>query len=300
MESEAVTLTQLRYFARVAELGSMSAAADDLAIAQSAISMAISQLEKSIGCQLLIRRPAKGVALTEQGIVFRQRALQILTEVNNAIDLVKPGTLGGRLTAGCFTTLSAFWIPATIDHILKHHPTLDVTIREYSAPEIELALQQCEVEVALAYDFDYGREVEFRPMGSAPLHVVVGRQSQLFNADSVSLKELVGEPMILLDMGKSNAYFQSVFYKLGLEPNIKYRFESFETVRSMVARGFGYTLLNQKPHHEKSNEGLPLKHLKITDSDESLRIGIVHRRGERLSLRAEAFAEAVKGVFKNS
>ncbi|MDN6815029.1 MAG: LysR family transcriptional regulator, partial [Corynebacterium variabile] len=50
------TLTQLRYFVRVAELGSMTAASEDLYVAQSAVSSAVHQLENSLGATLFIRQ----------------------------------------------------------------------------------------------------------------------------------------------------------------------------------------------------------------------------------------------------
>ncbi|MFC7503390.1 LysR family transcriptional regulator, partial [Nocardioides sp. GCM10030258] len=48
------TLTQLRYFAAAAELGSMTAASRQLMVSQSAISTAVAQLEKELGVQLLL------------------------------------------------------------------------------------------------------------------------------------------------------------------------------------------------------------------------------------------------------
>ena len=55
-----VTLTQLRYFVKAATYGSMTKAADELRIAQSAVSAAVSQLEHQIGTQLFIRRVLAG------------------------------------------------------------------------------------------------------------------------------------------------------------------------------------------------------------------------------------------------
>ena len=62
-----VTLTQLRYFVKAATYSSMTKAADELHIAQSAVSAAISQLEQQIGTQLFIRHRARGLALTAAG-----------------------------------------------------------------------------------------------------------------------------------------------------------------------------------------------------------------------------------------
>lgn len=297
-ETKAVTLAQMRYFVRVAEIGSMSAAAQELYVAQSAVSMAIAQLEQIVGCQLLIRRRAKGVALTGEGKTFYAHCSKVLTQVNDAVDSLRPGSLKGRLTVGCFTTLAPFWIPDIIEQILVEHPDLEVDIREYDADELEKVLARREVEAALAYDFDYGRGVEFIPIGNAPIYAAFGDLHRYAGAEGVKLADLEAEPLVLLDLGKSSNYFLSVFRNMGVRPSVKYRFGNFDTVRSMVARGYGYTILNQSPVHNLTNEGLRLNRVPILDVDEGLRFGIIKREGETLSLRAEIFMNAIRDISK--
>jgi LysR family tcuABC transcriptional regulator len=66
-------LSQLRYFVRVVELGSMSRAALDLNLVQSALSQQISRLEGELSTRLL-QRTAKGVTPTEAGMAFFREA----------------------------------------------------------------------------------------------------------------------------------------------------------------------------------------------------------------------------------
>ena len=61
------TLTQLRYFAVVAELQNMTAAAERLLVTQSTLSTAIAQLEASLSTQLFVRLQTRGVRLTSSG-----------------------------------------------------------------------------------------------------------------------------------------------------------------------------------------------------------------------------------------
>ncbi|WP_313759778.1 LysR family transcriptional regulator, partial [Diaphorobacter nitroreducens] len=66
-------LRQLRYFVRVVELGSMSRAALDLNLVQSALSQQITRLEGELATRLLHRTP-RGVAPTEAGAAFFREA----------------------------------------------------------------------------------------------------------------------------------------------------------------------------------------------------------------------------------
>ncbi|WP_150460830.1 LysR family transcriptional regulator [Nesterenkonia ebinurensis] len=292
-----ITLAQLRYFVRTAELGSMTEAAGELFIAQSAISTAIAHLEEAVGYTLLVRLRSKGVALTEQGKNFYAASQHVLNSVDEAIDSLHPGRLGGSLIAGCFTTLAPSWLPEVYDSLTTVHPDLDVRIREMTAEQIEYSLLRRELEVALTYDFDYGREISFEQLCEAPIYAAVPEHSHLAGRKSVILQELAKEPLILLDMGKSTNYFLSLFRHAQLQPRIHQRFESVEVLRSMVARGHGYTILNQRPAHDLTNDGGRIVRLEIEDATSQLEIGVAHRAGEQLSRKGQAFIDECRTIF---
>lgn len=294
---DALTLTQLRYFARVAELGSMTAAADELFVAQSAVSTAMHQLEKTLGATLFIRRRSRGVLLTEQGHAFHTAALRVLDSVDEAVGALSPGQLSGSLTAGCFTTLAPYWLPEVLERLQSSSPGLTCTIREVTGDQVVSLLQRREIEVALTYDFDYGRGIDFERITEAPIYAAVAADDPLARRTSVTLAELASRPLVLLDMDKSTNYFLSLFRDAHLRPLIHQRFESMEVVRSMVARGHGYTILNQRPAHDLTNDGRTLVRLPIDGVRSRLQTGVAHRSGEPLSRKGQAFLDACRDTL---
>ncbi|MGA8391286.1 MAG: LysR family transcriptional regulator, partial [Burkholderiaceae bacterium] len=76
-------LRQLRYFVRVVELGSISRAALDLNLVQSALSQQISRLESELATRLL-QRTRKGVSSTEAGMAFFREAQLALRHAEQA------------------------------------------------------------------------------------------------------------------------------------------------------------------------------------------------------------------------
>jgi len=94
-------IRHLRNFIQIAELGSLSAAARVLYVAQPALSQQIAQLEAELGQPLLVRR-STGVALTEQGTVFYQRAQRILKDLADLGSAVQEvaGRPRGRVALG--------------------------------------------------------------------------------------------------------------------------------------------------------------------------------------------------------
>ena len=77
------TLVQLHYFAAAVEYGSMTAAARELMVSQSAISTAIAQLEKALGVTLVLRHHAHGLALTEAGRAFHSELRAFLAHLRS-------------------------------------------------------------------------------------------------------------------------------------------------------------------------------------------------------------------------
>lgn len=292
------SIPQVMYFCRSAELASMSAAADELNVAQSSISSAIAQLEKSLGSRLLERKRAKGVILTESGRRFYEAGLALLQAVDEAHEAVGSDELSGRFKAGCFVTLAQFWLARLVEAFELSFPEIQLTTKEITAGEIAPMLVRRDVEAVVSYDFDYGNEVEFIPLATATLYAAFAAGHPFASRSSVSLTDLAKEPMVLLDLGKSSNYFLSIFRQRGIQPNVRYKFQSFEAVRSMVARGHGFTLLNHAPLHNLTNDGYTLVCIPVEDPGVELGIGVVHLAEQVLSSKANAFVEVCRREFE--
>src|SRR5438093_135997 len=105
--TERVSLRQLEYFTVAVEAGTMSAAARRLHVSQSAVSVAISELERHVGVQLVLRHKAKGLTLTDAGRRLVPQARALLTGADELRTGVRElgQNLAGRLVIGCFTTI---------------------------------------------------------------------------------------------------------------------------------------------------------------------------------------------------
>ena len=105
-----VTLTQLRYFVKAATYLSMTKAADELHIAQSAVSAAVSQLEQQIGTQLFIRHRARGLALTAAGEEMLRDTRALLAHLDEVLDGAtgRVDQVHGTVRLACSVTLTPF------------------------------------------------------------------------------------------------------------------------------------------------------------------------------------------------
>ncbi|WP_108249099.1 LysR substrate-binding domain-containing protein [Planctomonas deserti] len=297
--SRDLSLTQLRYFVAAAEWESMTDAAASLYVAQSAVSTSIANLEDSLGTQLFIRRRAKGLLLTASGQELLTRARDILAAIDDAVDVLRPDTISGRLEAACFSTLAPFYLPEILHGMSTRFPELELQIRDLSADEINEAISTRAIEVALTYDLGLDPSIVRERLASVPVYAAVALDHPLAARTEVHLHELVEEPMVLLDLPVSRDYFLRAFTGLGLTPMVRHRFGSFEAVRSMVARGHGFTLLNQKPVGDYTYDGGRLHTLRVIDECPGMEIVIASASGPgALSRKARVFAEQCRRTLR--
>ena len=291
------TLRQMEYFIACAELGSMRAASENVHLTQSAISTAIADLEGSLGVQLLIRH-ARGLSLTQAGTRVLADARRIIGNVEdlqaNAHELGH--ALTGGLRVGCYSTLAPVLLPKIAADFSEAHPRVELDIIEGSHTSLEEELRNGGCELVLAYDYRatgqaLPADLEETIVRSAPPHIALPANHRLAGRRSVRLKEVVEEPFILFDLPPGGQYFLNVFSEVGLEPWVKFRTQSFETARSLVARGLGYSILTQQTVVHESYEGLGLVALPLEDELPELNIVVLQLRSGHSTRRAEAFRQ---------
>jgi len=252
-----ITLRQLGYFLAAANHQSIRKAATALNVSSPSVSMAIAQIETMMEAQLFVRRHARGLVLTEVGrdlAVSARNMLSHAREIETAGQR-SPASYAGRLNIGCLVTVAPFLIPPLLSAFTASYPRIQMRWREGNHESLVDGLETGLLDLAILYDFDVPRTLHCTPLRSMPMQVVLHADHRLARRDALNLADLVDEPLVLLDLPKSRDYFLSIFGDLGLEPRIAHRTSSFEMLRSLVANGLGYALLNFCPPLNVPNHG---------------------------------------------
>ncbi|WP_199931145.1 LysR family transcriptional regulator [Streptomyces sp. CB02923] len=280
------------YFVTAAETGTMTGAAQRLYVSQSAVSAGIGELEHQLGVQLLIRAKAKGLTLTTAGHRFLPEARALLTRSEEIqVGMREVGqTLAGRLVIGCFTTLAPFLLPRLLEEFRTAHPKVTLDFVEGSLNELQDLLREGKCEVAMLYGFDVQSGIDFEELRTVEPYVLLPPGHPLAETAEIRLPDLDGHDMIMLDVPPSLRYFTDILRCAGVIPKIRYRTESFELVRSLVARGAGYSLLLQRPAQDVSYEGRRLQVRRIAGDVDRLSVGLARPSSSRPTRRAAAFA----------
>lgn len=299
MSQPSFTLVQLRYFAAAAELGSMTAASRELMVSQSAISTAIAQLESDLGVQLLLRHHARGLTLTAAGSDFFQELRGFLAHAEELAESARSAgeVMVGQLSVGCFSTLAPFHLPRLLASYARRSPRVRVSVLEGEHAQLKRSLRSGECELALMYGYDLDDDIDRVLVDTVPPYALVAADHRLAKRKRVSLRELADEPMVLLDLPHTRTYFESVLASAGVEPRVRHRSPGYETVRTLVAHGQGFALLNQRPVHDDTYDGERVVCLALRDELEPLEVVVAWMRGVRLTRRAQGFIALARGLY---
>ncbi|WP_219414424.1 LysR family transcriptional regulator [Pseudonocardia nigra] len=261
------TLRQLEYFVAVVEEGSVTAAARRLHVSPGGVSLAISELESSLKVQLTLRRRAKGVTVTPAGrwAVEQARAVLEKSAELQEIARVVRGELVGPLRIGCFTTLSPWLLPRIIAHFTQQYPGVTVELSEGPSDGLQRRLHDGELDVVLMYSNHLAPGVDIEEIVPVRLQLVLPPTHRLAGLDEVPLREVQDEPAILLALQPAQGLVENILRAAGFEAKVRWRSTNVETIRSMVARGLGYTIIMGRPHGDRTYDGLPLAYKRIAD-----------------------------------
>lgn len=148
-----INLTHLRYFYNSALSRSLSAAARENYVSQSAISQAIFKLEQALQVQLTTHQ-RQGFKLTEEGRVLFEETKKIFSSVDNLKDRLNElkGEIGGEVKFVCTNALAQFYLPSVYLKMRKQYPNVHLKFHRGSLSFIHEALKQEKVSLGLAID----------------------------------------------------------------------------------------------------------------------------------------------------
>lgn len=298
---ENFSLRQLQYFVTVADEGTLAGAAARHHISQSAMSLAMSQLERVLGVQLFMRRRSRGIEMTDAArrVLPEVRSLLAHAGEVHATARSMGQTVSGDLSVGCFPTLTPFVLPEILRRFPQEHPDVRVNLFEGSVVEMAGRLLDGTCEMALMYDLGISEEILTTVLYSVRPYVLLAADHRLAGKTPIALADLGNEPMVMLDMPPSSQMFREVLREGGVEPDVRFVSTHFESVRSLVASGVGYSILLQRPSADFTYAGPSLVYREIADEVLSVDVVLAHARDARLTRRAQAFAMFCRRTFKH-
>lgn len=217
-------LRQMRYFVAVAERRSFTRAAEDVFVAQQALSQQIRALEASLGVKLL-ERTSRRVTLTPAGAAYLadcKRLLAAAARANQRVRAVADGE-AGRLRIAYTVTAVYDTIPLITGYLAEHVGQLAVETREIFAGDVCRWLQEERCDVALAPMTGHLAGIEQRTVRHEELVVALSDDHPLAAFPTVDLQRLKDETFQLWPRAMAPGYYDAVVgacHHAGFEPSL--------------------------------------------------------------------------------
>lgn len=281
-------LRQLRYLDAVARRRSFTQAAQELHIAQSALSQQVGRLERELGVELL-RRTTRRMQVTEAGEIVLARARRALAEVDAVradVDAIQ-GLARGTLRLGGVPPIGSTHPAALIAEFTRAHPGVAVTVNDGVAFALLGELRDGSLDLVIAL-VDPGSldGLDGTRLHEDELVLITALDHRLARARRVRVDRLADQPLVAYGAGSA---LRDALRTLVPGGRIIAEANDQVTVRELVARGLGVSLMPRSVVASDS-ERLAIRPL---SPRHTLPVSLLWRAGERPTPAAQAFREHV-------
>lgn len=237
----------LRYFIALAEELHYGRAAQRLAISQPPLSVAIQQLEASVGARLF-DRDSKGVRLTPAGTAFRAGAQALLDRAEDACALAREVQAGevGRLRLGFVGSTLYSGLSAWLQAFQAGHPKVEVVVIELNSQDQIDALQADELDLGLVHTDRLPPTLAARPLYSEPFLACLPASHPAARLKKIPLATLSDQPFILFSRKGSPDYHARIVEicrQHGFYPRLQHEGRHWLSVVSLVSQGLGVSIV---------------------------------------------------------
>lgn len=239
---------ELRNFVRVARAGSVSRAAEDLRLAQPALSRQISKLENELGVSLFARH-GRGVRLTAAGSLLLERAEAISHLVHQTTEEIKDerAPTGGRIVIGIPPGAGRLLVAPFVKRLQADRPQALLQIREGVTSALQDWLLEKRVDVAVLHNPPPLEALKISPVLTERMFVI-GPPSQRGHdgkgKPSYRIRDLADLPLILPSLAHNNRRLvEQAALDQGVRLRIRIEVDSVAFAKAMVENGLGYTIL---------------------------------------------------------
>jgi len=286
-----ITLRQLEIFIAVAETAQVTKASKKLFVTQSAVSMALAELENQLGGSLFDRH-GRSLLLNARGRYLLPLAKDITSQVSSIETIMseRNDKLDGRLKVVASTTLGNYILPYLIGAFKRIHPNVHVDLLVYNTRYAEKLVFDGEMDVGFVEGpLSDKAEIQARPWFEDELVVLCGPTDPLAHNELFDItSDLEGKKWIMREAGSGTAAtISEKFGKYMDDVNIVMEMGHPEAVKRAVESGAGIACLSALCICREAEHGW-LKALRIDGLNMKRQLKIIQRRDLEIS---DALAE---------
>ncbi len=242
-----ITLRQLEIFEKVASGRHVTQASEQLFITQSAVSMAIAELEKFIGAPLF-ERHGRRLLLNDRGRLIVPKVQDVLRQISTIEQMLieSVGEPIGILRAGASTTVGNYLLPAIVGEFSRQYPRAKVLLQVGNTGQIEHEVETGALDLGIIEGPTHTGSLHSTLWRSDELVVIVEKTHPWAQQKKVSNSLLEQAPWIMREKGSgTREVFESAMKKKGIAFTVSMELGHTEAIKKAVEAGLGISCLSR-------------------------------------------------------
>lgn len=290
-----MTIRNMEIFTKVAELGSMSAAAKMLYITQPSVSLAIAEIEKEYDVKLF-DRIGNRLCLTQTGAQLMEYTANIIHQYREMELFLKDESHNLGIRVGATATIGHHIIVSIIERLQKELPGIKCEVTVASTGIIEERLLRSELDIGFVEGDITAKNLVVNPVLTDELCVVCSIRHRFYKRKSISLKELNGENFILREEGSgTRAKVESILQEHHISYHPQWNCCSFESIKEAVIHNLGITIMSPRVvRRELQNKSLWT--CTINDASFHRTFDLIYRQNKFFSAPLNRFVEICENL----
>lgn len=290
---ELPTVRQLRAFMAVCETGSMSAAADVLALTQPAVTLLLKELEDKLGVRLFDRttRSLQRTDAADEAYVYAERVLADLGDMSASLSALAAGRRGS-IRIACTSALAQTLLPGVIREFTLNRPEVHVALHDCSPGEFVELIRGRRITFGIGTLETSLPNVEERVFLQDTL-VAVAPKERFRTRRPLSWKQLAAHPVVVVRSGYGvRRCIDAAADEAGIRLDIGFEVSMLSTAVALAAAGLGVAIVPSTVLHYTPHAGLVARPLvsPVVRRDTA----VLTERGRSLSPAAKAFIDLLE------
>ncbi|MCD9879737.1 LysR family transcriptional regulator [Streptomyces guryensis] len=238
-------IKQLKAIVTVAEVGSVTRAAELLHLVQPAVTRQIRTLEQELGVDLF-ERTGQGMRPTEAGAIMVDRARRALNELERARAEVQPapGEVTGIVTVGLLESTSDLLAEPLVTTLAHDHPGVELRLMTAYSGHLQQWLDDGDLDLTLLYNLDSTPSLNAHPLVRERLWAVAPPSAGLHADRPVPFTEAAAHPLVMPASGHAlRRLIDAAAGRSGAAMDVVVQTNSMRVQKQLVQAGHGWTVL---------------------------------------------------------
>ena len=289
-----IPINQVLAFSTVARTSSFAEAAIQLHLSQPALSIAIKNLEASLGGKLLART-TRSVALTPEGKAFYPVARRLLADWEQSLQDVRNhfALRRGKLDIAAMPTYTTNALPRILAEFHRQHPDINVTIHDVIAENVVEMVREGRCELGVTFDPGDAPDLNFQALFEDRFVAILPTKHPLLSRKQLRWSELLAYPHISLQRpAGTRALIDQALAEKGLVLTPAFESHQLVSIGRMVGEGLGLSVVPSTSRAQMEEMGLQCRAISFPVITHQL--GVITRRQQVLSVAAQAMEVLIK------